>query len=1655
VVGTTAITTTAASADSTSAGGLFTPLQAYVLDTRHGVGGYPDAPFTGGHWYSVGIDGQGGVPTSNVAAVQVTFTVVTASAAGVLHADADGVSTPNTSLPYVTYAASNTVSNTAVIPVGADGKIQVDPTGTTDLLVNVQGYFTGGNAAGGGYVPVNATQVYNSGTTQYGPGDTVTFPVAGHGGIPANASAVMFDIIEANGGSTSGYLMAYPGGSARPTSSLNWPAGRNYEWTTAVPLTSSGSTTIYIGAGSGSVSLSVGVEGYFTASDGTTSAGEFTHTTSRVFNSASPSAPLAAGASVTIPVAGMAGLPDMGSGIAAVAANVEISPGSGAQGHIQVFADDSSPGQSAQQFYSGVSTFAFDVVSLGADGGITIQNSSTGTINVIVDVEGWYQAQDLATPSISCPAPYVDGYTSPTLPTAPVVCTVSVSNGAYTATSGLLDTYIDGVELDGQPFSGGTTTTESVSVPAQGGAHTISATADSSYETTGATATYGLTFPGASGPTGTAGEFVSLQGRLVDTRAPIGTPKAPFAPSTPQTIQVTGAAGVPSSGVSAVLATFTTLDPTVSGQLFAGPANGMLSGVVRYDPSSPTSNSAIVRVSALGAIQVQATTTTNLLIDIQGYYTDGNGVTAAGGYSPVAAARIVDTVHGVGLPTATLAGGSTSSIQVTGKANVPAGASAVFVNFQVVNTTTTAGYINPYATSTTSRPGVTLNFDSSPNSSIGAIVPLNSTGGFKLYVSPGTTINLYADVEGYFVPGSTNGTFTPAVGNIYDTRATPKVAVQPGQTVTVPIGGINGIPDGGDGLSSVVANLAVVDAGTHGGYARAWADGTTEPIGVSTLTFNPQTAGSMTTNLATVPVGLDGAIEIHNVSADTVNYIVDLEGYYQSTSSTMCANDTDTILGAAATSDATIGADQGSPVAAAVLANSLNDDLNAEVYVVDSNGNPVSGSPAVANTIASGEPLVYHLPTDNMSVGSNYTWWIHVDQDDACASSATSSHHTFTLGTPPADAPITPSTLNVTGSSLATSSAPAGSTDCQGAPCPLAPGSLALGSDGTTQHVSAIKADLSALPSGAQIIGASLNLSPTCFVGSCMTGTFSIAEANTDVTAAATGADLAGADAEPAATYPEAAGATSYDITPIVQDWDDGNNNGAILTETNTGTGTTGETFAAPTDATNEAAIAISYAAPTVPSAVTNLTLTPGDGGILATWAPPNDTGWYDNTGATEGITNYTVAVATGGTTVATQTAPGPRALFTGLSNGTSYSVDVIPNNPVGAGPVATSSPGAPTAVAGGPSKYIADVNDLLNAQDSLEAGTSLSTQDATSNDVDPTAVGAALGINAATVEDVYNNEAAANESESSDTTTLSNTLAVQNGATVTVFTTATENLVTADTSSGTEVDTPGTEVDDDAVQFASGAATPLYLRTLDAAGVLQPVTSVSGDTLFAPPPSDDDASTSVSLSTVASSSVEPAMDMKTSVVPASVHDPLPGINKNATADWAYNHASYFVLGGWNDFFRFDDCTDFVSRALHQGGGLRLVEPSVKNMKAHDSNRNLWYFDVRTKGLHVDYSDTWSLAPWSFIYQQSRGGIRVGKSEATRGDIAYVDFSGASSKHIDHAGIVTKVAGNNVYISSMTNPERNLPIYKPHSGSSWSHGHPHMGVFFIDTAEEK
>lgn len=379
--------------------------------------------------------------------------------------------------------------------------------------------------------------------------------------------------------------------------------------------------------------------------------------------------------------------------------------------------------------------------------------------------------------------------------------------------------------------------------------------------------------------TGTAGLYVPSQGRIVDTRNGTGGYSTPFTANATRLVQVTGTQSVPASTVTAVQVVVTAVDPTVQGVLSGGASGGSTSALMVYDGGRGgiTSNSAILPVGADGKIQLTTQSTTHVVVDVQGYYTSGNGVTAPGGYHPVDGSRIVDTRTGTGAPISQVATGQTLTVQATGVGGVPAGASAVYVNVMVRNYGAGA-FLTPYAADQV-RPNVALNFPATSTQAIplGAQIALSSSGAFKLFLGgASTSVDLFIDIEGYFTPGDSDGAFTPATGRILDTRVAPATAVGPDKTISIPVAGQAGLPSVADDLEAAVLNVTALDGQAGGGFARLWPSDKAEPNPFHNINYSNSTQ----TNLVTVPIGADGAIKLHNVSGDTVHFVLDIEGFY-------------------------------------------------------------------------------------------------------------------------------------------------------------------------------------------------------------------------------------------------------------------------------------------------------------------------------------------------------------------------------------------------------------------------------------------------------------------------------------------------------------------------------------------------------------------------------------------------------------------------------------------------------------------------------------------------------------------------------------------------------------------------------------------------------
>lgn len=391
---------------------------------------------------------------------------------------------------------------------------------------------------------------------------------------------------------------------------------------------------------------------------------------------------------------------------------------------------------------------------------------------------------------------------------------------------------------------------------------------------------------------GAGAEFVATQGRVLDTRAAsqVGAYRSRMYANSWRTVQVSGHAGVP-AGAVAVTVSFTAVDPSGPGVLHAAPA-----GVA--DPTTSTSflnfvthrtqsNSAVVGLGADGAITVATTSGTDLLVDVQGYYTAGSPT--AGGYVPLTATRMVDTRSGLGVPRRALSSGRSVTVHVTGTANLaPVGASAVMLNLTVLNRSTTPGYLTAYLAGST-KPGTSINFPgTTAPTAIGAQVGLATSGAqagsFTVQMNA-TTADLLVDVVGYFVAGGSGGAFTPGNARVFDSRAAGNMAIPANSVAAVRVAGVGPLPTADDGLQAVTTDTAVIAPAGHSGYLRVWADGQREPTTTSSINFGPGITG----NMLTTAVGTDGDIYIRNVSASSVNVVIDAEGWYTAPSAPTAA----------------------------------------------------------------------------------------------------------------------------------------------------------------------------------------------------------------------------------------------------------------------------------------------------------------------------------------------------------------------------------------------------------------------------------------------------------------------------------------------------------------------------------------------------------------------------------------------------------------------------------------------------------------------------------------------------------------------------------------------------------------------------------------------
>jgi hypothetical protein len=252
---------------STSTAGSYVPISpARITDTRPGSG-QPNAGKTlaGGSILNVQVAGKGGVPESGITAALLNVTVTDTTSPSFLTIYPYGSPLPTAS--NLNWVPGDTVANRVVVPIGPNGQISIyNQTGSTDVVVDVNGYFTDGSSTHTNaslFVPLSPTRVLDTRLSHnpLGGQSTLIQQMSGVSGIPFDATAVLSNVT-ATDTSAASYLTVYPTGAQPNTSDLNWSPGQTVPNLAIVGLSSSGSISVF--NANGSVDVVIDVFGYFT-----------------------------------------------------------------------------------------------------------------------------------------------------------------------------------------------------------------------------------------------------------------------------------------------------------------------------------------------------------------------------------------------------------------------------------------------------------------------------------------------------------------------------------------------------------------------------------------------------------------------------------------------------------------------------------------------------------------------------------------------------------------------------------------------------------------------------------------------------------------------------------------------------------------------------------------------------------------------------------------------------------------------------------------------------------------------------------------------------------------------------------------------------------------------------------------------------------------------------------------------------------------------------------------------------------------------------------------------------------------------------------------------------------------------------------------------
>jgi hypothetical protein len=363
--------------------------------------------------------------------------------------------------------------------------------------------------------------------------------------------------------------------------------------------------------------------------------------------------------------------------------------------------------------------------------------------------------------------------------------------------------------------------------------------------------------------------------RVLDTRTGEGGNVVPLGGGIHTELDVTGVAGLPETGMTAVVMNVAVDQPTAAGFLTAWPSGEArpLVASLNFLPGQTVPNLVTVKVGANGKVDIfNSAGQTSVIADVMGYYTD-SAPPGGGRFTSLTPSRILDTRDGTGRGgvAAPISAGTSIDVPVTGVGGVPSsGVSGVALNVTVTDPTS-AGFLSAWPAGEPRPFTATHNFV--PNLTIGNLVlaKVGTNGRVSIYNSSGLS-HVVADVVGYF--SASGGAFLPVQPTrLLDTRdGTGGVLGQIGPDGSVSVTLANGNPVPAN-ATAVIVNVTSVSS-SQPSYITAWPTGTARPLAA---TMNPR-PGVPVPNQAYLKLGTDGKLSLYNYQGST-DVVIDLFGY--------------------------------------------------------------------------------------------------------------------------------------------------------------------------------------------------------------------------------------------------------------------------------------------------------------------------------------------------------------------------------------------------------------------------------------------------------------------------------------------------------------------------------------------------------------------------------------------------------------------------------------------------------------------------------------------------------------------------------------------------------------------------------------------------------